>query len=148
MALDSDITQMQANPVLALFDAEALRLIAFSSDVRQFRRDDVLFREGDVSDGGYFIVSGAVQLHTAERAVAYGPDALLGETALFTETKRPATATAVEATVARRLPRHLIRRVLAEFPHTAARVHTHLGSGVADVGEQLSRIHQMLPDEN
>ncbi len=57
MALDAEILQLQSNPLFALFDAEALRLLAFSSDTRVLRVNDVLFREDDVSDGGYFIVS-------------------------------------------------------------------------------------------
>ena len=44
MSLESEIAQLRSNPVLALFDHEALRLIAFSSDTRILRKDDVLFR--------------------------------------------------------------------------------------------------------
>jgi CRP-like cAMP-binding protein len=147
MSLESEIAQLRSNPVLALFDHEALRLIAFSSDTRILRKDDVLFREGDVSDGGYFIVSGSLSLAGAGSEESHGPAALIGESALFAETRRPATATILEPTVVRRVPRHLMRRVLAEFPETAVRLQHHMREQVATVGDRLVRVHALLPDE-
>jgi CRP-like cAMP-binding protein len=148
MALDSEISQLQANPVLAHFDGEALRLIAFSSETRILRKDDILFREGDVSDGGYFIVSGSIALAGSDHAEVHGAGALLGETALFAETHRPATAVVQEQTVVRRIPRHLMRRVLAEFPGTAVRLQQHLTQRISDTSSRLNRIHLLLPDSD
>lgn len=147
MTLDDEILQLRANPVFALFEIEALRLIAFSSDTRSYRKDDVLFREGDVSDGGFFIVSGSVSLIGPDSTETHGSDALIGETALFADTKRPATANIVEPTVLRRIPRHLMRRVLAEFPETADRVHRHLNAKLTNLTERLSQVHALLHDD-
>jgi CRP-like cAMP-binding protein len=144
--LENEIVELQANPLLALFDVEALRLIAFSSDIRTYRRDDTLFREGDVSDGGLFVISGSVSLVSTNSEETHGPYALIGEAALFTETRRPANATALELTEVRRIPRHLVRRILAEFPSSAARLHTHLKEKVSSLGGQLARIEALLPD--
>ncbi len=146
MSLESEIAQLQSNPVLALFDHEALRLIAFSSDTRILRKDDVLFREDEVSDGGYFIASGSLVLSGSGVSETYGPAALIGEAALFAETRRPATATMLEPTVVRRIPRHLMRRVLVEFPETAARLQAHMQRQAAAVGQGLARVHALLPD--
>ncbi len=146
MSLESEIAQLQSNPVLALFDHEALRLIAFSSDTRILRKDDVLFREDEVSDGGYFIASGSLVLSGSGVSETYGPAALIGEAALFAETRRPATATMLEPTVVRRIPRHLMRRVLVEFPETAARLQAHMQQQAASVGQGLARVHALLPD--
>ncbi len=148
MSLESEIAQLRTNPVLALFDHEALRLIAFSSDTRILRKDDVLFREGDVSDGGYFIASGSLELVGSGSAETHGPAALIGEAALFAETQRPATATMLEPTVLRRIPRHLMRRVLAEFPDTASRLQRHLQDQVLAIGDRLARVNALLPDED
>jgi CRP-like cAMP-binding protein len=145
VALEDDISDLQSNPVFALFDVEALRLIAFSSETRLLRRDDTLFREGDVSDGGYYIVSGALTLSSAGAEEVYGMNTLVGEAALFVETNRPASATALETTMVRRIPRHLMRRILAEFPETAARLRKHMGAKMVDLESQLTRIDQLLP---
>jgi CRP-like cAMP-binding protein len=147
MALEDEINQLQSNPVFAAFDIEALRLIAFSSESRVLRKDDVLFREDDVSDAGYFILSGSLALSGSSGSETYGAGALVGETALFTETRRPATAVVLETTVVRRIPRHLMRRVLAEFPASAARVRSELHQKIASVTQKLNRIHAAFPDE-
>jgi CRP-like cAMP-binding protein len=146
MALDNDIGQFQANPLFALFDIEAIRLIAFSADARVLRPGDLLFRQGDVSDGGYLVVSGALSLTDGETEELFGPGALVGELALFTQTARPVSATAAEPTTLRRIPRHLMRRVLTEYPGTAARIRDRIGQQVANLGGELKAISALLPE--
>jgi CRP-like cAMP-binding protein len=148
MALDAEIQQLQANPLFAQFEAEALRLIVFSSDTRVLRPDDTIFREGDISDGGYFLVSGSVVMATGEREDLVAPGSVIGEAALFAETRRPATATARETAVIRRIPRHLMRRVLSAYPGVAARVSTYLQQRIRSVGEDLARVDARLPEED
>jgi CRP-like cAMP-binding protein len=146
MALDQEIRRLQENSLLALFDPEALRLIAFSSETRLLRGGDVLFREGDASDGGYYVVSGQLNLVGEGGEEMHGPGAVVGEAALFTDTERPATATAHGPTTVRRIPRHLMRRILEAYPDTAGRLQMHLAAKVADLGERLRRIDRLLPD--
>ncbi|MGL4637440.1 MAG: cyclic nucleotide-binding domain-containing protein [Beijerinckiaceae bacterium] len=147
MSLDNDIIQLTANPVLAHFEVEALRLLAFNSDTRILRQGDVLFREGDVSDGGYFIVSGSLHLIGEGTEETHVAGALVGETALFVETIRPATATALEVTTIRRIPRHLIRRILAEYPDTGRAMRSSFQGRIAELDGKLRRIDQMLPED-
>jgi CRP-like cAMP-binding protein len=148
MALDQEIARLQENPLLALFDEEALRLIAFSSETRLLRGGDTLFREGDASDGGYYIVTGAMHLAGDGAEEVHGPGAVIGETALFAETARPATATAQGPVTIRRIPRHLMRRILEEYPDTALRLRAHLAAKLADVAGRLQRIDRLLPEED
>jgi CRP-like cAMP-binding protein len=147
MALDQEIARLQENPLLALFDAEALRLIAFSSETRLLRGGDVLFREGDASDGGYYVVSGTLHLATDGFEETHGPGAIIGETALFAGTERPGTATAQGPVTIRRIPRHLMRRILEEYPQTAQRLQAYLEARMGDVTARLRRIDRLLPDE-
>jgi CRP-like cAMP-binding protein len=146
--LDDEIAQLSANPVLTLLDQEALRLIAFSSDTRILRKDDILFREGEKSDGGYFVVSGSIVLEGDGKREVHGVSSLIGETALFTETERPATATVLETTVVRRIPRHLMRRVLTEFPLAAQRLRQHFLGKLGAVSDAMARAHALLPAED
>ncbi len=78
---------------------------------------------------------------------SYGPGTLLGEAALFTDTERPATAAAQGPATVRRIPRHLMRRILEEYPDTAQRLKAHLAARVSSVAERLRRIDRLLPDE-
>jgi CRP-like cAMP-binding protein len=146
MALDQEINRLRENPLLALFDDEALRLIAFSSETRLLRGGDVLFREGDASDGGYYVVSGTLNLVGEGGEESHGPGAVIGEAALFAETERPATATAHGPATVRRIPRHLMRRILEEYPETAGRLKAHLDAKLTDLSVRLRRIDALLPE--
>jgi CRP-like cAMP-binding protein len=146
MALDQEIARLRENALLSLFDDEALRLIAFASETRLLRGGDVLFRQGDASDGGHYVVSGTLMLEGDGMEASHGPGALIGETALFAQTERPATATAQGPVTVRRIPRHLMRRILEEYPETAGRLRQHLSDKLTDAKDRLELIDSLLPD--
>ena len=64
MALQDDVRTLASNPTLRDLEPDALRLIAFSAETRILRAGDVLFRVGDLSDGGYVVLSGGIALET------------------------------------------------------------------------------------
>lgn len=148
MALDDEIQRLRDNPLLALFDEEALRLIAFSSETRLLRGGDTLFKAGDRSDGGYYITSGTLHLVSEGGEEIHGPGAVVGAAALFAETERPATATAQGPVTVRRIPRHLMRRILEEYPDTALRLRSHISGRVSELMADLRRIDGLLPEES
>ena len=65
---------------------------------RALRSGDMLFRQGDTSDGGFVVTKGAVGLEPqpGHEAFIAGPGALIGQTALFCRTVRGGTAIARE----------------------------------------------------
>src|SRR6478609_6355020 len=108
MSLEDDMALLARVAMLAGMERDALRLLAFAAETRQLRAGDVLFRKGDVSDGGYVVASGAIAMieddaSTADAIIWAG--GLIGEVALITETRRPATAIAREPTTVLRLSR-------------------------------------------
>jgi CRP-like cAMP-binding protein len=145
MALETDILNLQRNALLACFDHEALRLIAFNTDLRSLRKEDILFRQGETADGGYFVQSGTLVLMAPESEQIHGEGSLLGQTALLVETMRPATAVALENVSVRRIPRHLVQRILAEYPDTLARVNLYLRQNTEELEQRLRRLDAILP---
>jgi CRP-like cAMP-binding protein len=150
LALDDDIALLARVPMLGSIEKEALRLLAFSAEPRVLRAGDVLFRKNDPADGGFVVASGAVTLLADDEvtplAVAEA-GSLLGEIALISETRRPATAIAREPTTVLRLARVLFRRTLEEYPHVAERIAREIHarmvattSGLAEVKHKLDRI--------
>ena len=121
MALQDDVRNLASLPAFRHLDPEAIRLIAFSAETRILRNGDVLFRGGDTSDGGYVVLSGAIAMQGPPDTFVRAP-ALIGELALVAETLRPATAVARDPTSVLKVPRALYRRILAEYPESAARV--------------------------
>lgn len=142
MALEDDIRRLARVPMLGELEAEALRLLAFSAEAKILRTGDVVFRAGDASDAGYFIMSGSVALDGGgtEPARIAGPDSLLGELALLIESKRPVTATARSATTVLKISRPLFHRILEEYPSSAARMHKQAATRLSEFMQDLRQL--------
>jgi CRP-like cAMP-binding protein len=142
MSLDSDLRDLARIPLFAALEYEARRLLAFSAETRILRTDDVLFRKGERSDGGYFLLAGSLEIDRADGSAArkiINPPILVGELAILTDTERPATVTARAPSTVLKIPRHLFQRILKEHPRSAmqtrALVESRLTSFARDLGE-------------
>ena len=126
MALDQDIDNITRIPLFAIFEANAVRMVAFSSETRLLRTGDTLFRRGEVSDCGYILSAGSISLmlHDDGRPAEHvlHPWAVLGETALIAQTIYPATAIAREPSTVLKLGRAVFHQILEQHPLTAARL--------------------------
>ena len=147
MSLEDDIASLSKVAMLAGMERDALRLLAFAAETRRLRAGDTLFRRGDASDGGYVVVEGAIALIEDDTKTAdaiIGPGGLIGEVALITETRRPATAIAREPTTVLRLTRAMFRRTMEEYPQLAQRLAADLRHRVMAMSADLSRVKKRL----
>ena len=149
MALETTIAVLRQAPVLQLFEAEALRVIANVADVRRLRPGEILFRQGDRSDGGYVVTSGSVAVGREgdeEAAALLGPGSLIGELALFLRMQRPATAMAQEPSSVIRISPTLMKRVLQEYPSAAEGMAEVLCRDLEGVTAGLARVEQLFAE--
>jgi CRP-like cAMP-binding protein len=147
MALEDDIALFERHRLLGAMEHEALRLIAFAADRRSYRAGDVLARKGEPAESAFLIESGEVLLYDGQPtagSLVVGQGALIGEKALISEMVRPATATARAPTTVRILRRETMRRVLAEFPASAAAVHRALAADLAELSGALRSVRARL----
>ncbi len=148
MALDNDIALLSQQLLLGALPREALRLLAFAAETRFLRAGDVLFRKGDLADCGYVVVTGTIALDAKDdgsvAAEIAGPGYLLGETALFAEVTRPATAIARETSTVMRLTRSVMARVLSEFPDAAVTIHDAIAQRVRSMAGQLQHVRMTI----
>ena len=99
MGLEEDIGKLARNPTFAVMEPEALRLIAYSADTIVLRAGDVLFRRDEISNGGFVVLRGSIAMDASGHGATariIRPPGLIGDLALLTETRRPATAIARE----------------------------------------------------
>lgn len=126
MSLNDNINILAQLPIFSNLEPEALRLIAFAAETRAFRAGDLLFRQGEISDGGQVLISGAVALDASQNAAKagkiVGPGALLGELSLLVATKNSATAIARQNTKTLKVSRAMFLRTLEESPVSAGRL--------------------------
>lgn len=123
MSLEDDLRQLSSIPLFAALEHEARRLLAFSAETRILNAGEALFRKGERSDCGYFLLSGLMEIEPAD---SHGdrklirPPVLIGEIAMLLETERPATIVASEPTTLLKITRSLFQRVLREHPRSAS----------------------------
>lgn len=142
MSLERDIGILRDVPLFSSLTGDQLRLLAFGAEHRLLKKGETLFRAAARADAGFVVASGAVTLlrgaSGAEKAVAvYGPGTLLGELALITETRRPATAVTTEECDVIRITRTLFRRMLEEYPELAFALHEKIAD---DLGRLTAEI--------
>ena len=147
MSLRDDMQLLQAFPVFAAMEAEALQLVAFSAETRFLRSNDTLFRRGEPADAAYIVTSGRMLVSTpAAQPITAIRGAMIAENALFTETDYLGTALAQETTSLMRIPRMVMRRVLEEFPGTAVAVLKILRARADVLQHDLQRVSLVIAD--
>jgi CRP-like cAMP-binding protein len=145
MALEQDIVVLQRVPLFAGMPAEALRLMAFSGENRDFADGNILFREGDPAESAFVVMSGRVDL-IRERIKAkavlatLGPGELIGELALIIQTNRPNKAIAVGSARCHMIRRSTFRRILEEFPDYAVRLRQEMALRLATLSPEIGAV--------
>jgi len=125
MSIDDDIALLERVPMLRLLGRQALRVMAIGADQRQVAAGDILFAEGEPSEGGYVVQSGKFKVWSRDdevRAIIAGPGTLIGESALLVEGPCRASAEALEDSALIRITRTLFLRVLESDPDAALRL--------------------------
>ena len=149
MSLDGDIALLKRVPLFGELPTEQLRLIAFSAVRLDLVPGQVLFREKANANCGYIVSSGVLELtvgegKTRELMATCEAGSLVGEIALFVETKRPVTATAMIASQVIEIDRKLITRMLNEYPHIAVRLRATLADRLSATVAELGKVRQAL----
>ena len=149
MTLAEDISLLLRVPLFSDLSSDHLRLIAFSAIRVELPAGRVLFRKDAPAMSGFVVMAGEVEFADTDGPEPivqgrFGPGTLLGETALFVETRRPQTAVALSDCELVEIDRSLMRRLLNEYPDVAARLHTKLIDKLAGTVGEVGRIKARL----
>ncbi|WP_371348274.1 cyclic nucleotide-binding domain-containing protein [Ancylobacter sp. IITR112] len=152
MSIEDDIAFLERVPTLALMGREALRVIAISVEHYTLTRGQTLFHEGEAADCAYVVQEGSLRVAPEDPQLAMRPGhsaragegALIGEMALLTETRRPATATALEPAEVLRIPRNVFLRTLESYPDAARELTRRLSERVSATLADLERVRERL----
>ena len=146
MAIDDDIAFLERVPTLGVLGRPALRILAIGAETRHVHGGEVLFNAGDEAEGGFVVQAGRFQLSSSEdgKDLTVGPCTLLGEVALFAETKRPATAKALEPATVLIIPRPLFIRMLDSFPDAARKLRETLAGRLDQATREIVNVRDFL----
>jgi CRP-like cAMP-binding protein len=148
MTIEDDIAFLEDVPTLGLLGRDALRILAIGAENLHLHAGDILFTAGDISDSGFVVQDGALSLTTGHdesaREMTVGPGTLLGEHALLAETRRPATATAIEGTMVLRISRSLFLKTMEGFPEAAGRLRDALARRTSEAAWEIYSLRGAL----
>jgi CRP-like cAMP-binding protein len=147
MSLDSDIRLLSRVRLFEGFEPDHLRLLAFGAEARTLAEGTRLYRQNSLSDGGYVIVRGNVDLVSGLNdgiISSYGAGSLIGEMALIADIRHAASAIATENTEVLKITRPLFRRMLNEYPQLAVLLRQRITDSVTDFTEKLDVIRAKL----
>jgi CRP-like cAMP-binding protein len=152
MTIEDDIAFFERVPTLGLLGRDALRILAIGAESRYVHGGEVLFGVGDEADAGYVIQEGSFSLssgHAEEiQPLVVGRGTLIGELALITETKRPATATAREPSTVLRIPRGLFLKMLDGYPSAAEKLRDILATRSNQSTADIYAVRGILDDND
>jgi CRP-like cAMP-binding protein len=145
MTIEDDISFFERVPTLNQLGRQALRILAIGAESRYIHGGETLFNEGDAADGGFVVQEGRFSLSSDEHGdKEIGPFTLLGEVALFTETKRSPTATALEPSTVLCIPRPLFLKMLESFPDAARSLRDIMAGRVDRAVSEVTTVRSIL----
>ncbi len=121
--MDPDV--LKKAPLFARLEDEAARALSSAMGTIQLNKGQVLFREGDLEDRLYIVVSGKIKLGRSGSAgrenllAVLGPGQMFGELSAFDPGPRSSTATAVTASEVRTLEHEELMGWLTGRPEVA-----------------------------
>lgn len=145
MGFEQDIALLSRVALFRDFSVEQLRLLAFGTERQWLNAGSELFSRGDLSDGGYVVARGQIDIvalrHNREIVLdSCLEGSLIGEMALVALNRRIATAVARVNSEVMFIPRPLFHRMLREYPEMAVKLHQRISQSVERIMHQLGRI--------
>jgi CRP-like cAMP-binding protein len=147
MTIESDMALLERVPILRRLGADALRSLAIAAESLAVEAGEVLFTAGEAADGAFVVQRGSFSLKPQtprEPEIVVGPGALLGESALFAATNRPATATAREASAVLRISREMFLKMLESYPYAARSLRELIASRTEQWTREIENIRRTL----
>jgi CRP-like cAMP-binding protein len=147
MSIDDDIAFLERVPVLRRLGAPALRILAIGAENYSVQGGEVLFRAGDAADCAFVVQQGSFGLQpdlAGGSEIVAGQGALLGESALITESRRTGTATAREDSLVLRISRAMFLKMLESYPEAAQRLRELMASRADKWAREMENVRAAL----
>ena len=143
MSLAQEVELVRQVPILSRLEPIAQKMLCFASERIVYNAGEVLFRQGDAADSAYIILEGTVEIMvwTASGSLhinSIGQHEILGETGMFGDLPRSATAVAKTRVEVLRVPSDLFRGMIHRSPDAALQLSHVLAQRLARTTAQLS----------
>jgi CRP-like cAMP-binding protein len=147
MTIEDDIAFFEQVPLLQRLGTGALRILAIGAENYTVEAGQMLFVEGEPADCAFILQEGSFDLKSErapESAIISEPATLLGESALLSQTLRPATATALEDCRVVRISRAMFLKMLEGYPEAAVRLRELIAARAEQWTSEIERVRAAL----
>lgn len=149
MLFKDEIQMLRRVPFFSEMEPSKLKLLAFSSDRVTYMAGEDLFRQGDMGDAAYVLLTGKVdvlvdtpsgQIKLAEMS----GNAIVGEIAILCDGVRTATVRASTSVEALRVGKEQFLKLMSDFPDITIKVMRVLAERLTSTTTELSKAKAQL----
>ena len=142
MSLNEEVELLRSVPLFANLEPSKLKLLAFTSERLTFPKGQDLFKQGDIGDAAYVIISGSaevvIETPSGPLTVAQvGKNAFVGEIAILIDVPRTATVRAAKDLTTLAISKDQFFRMITEFPEMAIEIMRELAHRLENTTSQL-----------
>jgi CRP-like cAMP-binding protein len=146
MSLNEEVELLRSVPLFAKLEPSKLKLLAFTSERLTFPKGQELFKQGDIGDAAYVIISGTaevvIETPSGPLTVAQvGKNAFVGEIAILIDVPRTASIRPTTDLETLKISKDLFFRLMTEFPEMAVEV-------MRELARRLDKTNRQLADAN
>lgn len=144
MLLKDEVEMLRRIPFFAGVAPAKLKLLAFTSDRVSYKANQCLFRQGDIADAAYVILSGNADIlvDTPNGSIKIAEaqhDSIVGEIGILCDVSRTATVTASTSLEALRISKDHFLKILTDYPEMAIEIMRVLASRLSQTTAELTQ---------
>ncbi|NTJ43235.1 cyclic nucleotide-binding domain-containing protein [Agrobacterium larrymoorei] len=148
MLLKDEIQMLKRVPFFSEMEPSKLKLLAFASDRVSYRSGDELFRQGDLGDAAYVLLTGKVDVLIDSPAgqiklTEMSGNAIVGEIAILCDSVRTATVIASTEVEALRIGKEQFFKLMSDFPDVTIKVMRVLAERLTQTTTELSKARSL-----
>ena len=148
MAINDDIILLKKFDFFSKMTPEQLRLLIFGAERQEFASGEMIFKEGELAESAYVVLSGTVNLYRQNNNSGQPIDiinrnALINELALVTEINRPFTAIAQSNSKVLEIERTVFLRLIKEFPDITRYIYDYVNERIHELANNINRMPEL-----
>ncbi|KQM31441.1 cyclic nucleotide-binding domain-containing protein [Agrobacterium tumefaciens] len=144
MLFKDEIQMLKRVPFFSEMEPSKLKLLAFASDRVSYLAGDELFRQGDIGDSAYVLLTGKVDVLIDSpsgqiKLTEMSGNAIVGEIAILCDSVRTATVKASTPVEALRIGKEQFFKLMSDFPEITIKVMRVLAERLTQTTTELSK---------
>lgn len=149
MLFKDEIQMLRRVPFFSEMEPSKLKLLAFSSDRVTYMAGEDLFRQGDMGDAAYVLLTGKVDVLVDSpsgqiKLTEMSGNAIVGEIAILCDGVRTATVRASTSVEALRIGKEQFFKLMSDFPDVTIKVMRVLAERLTSTTTELGKARARL----